>query len=260
MFTVQVEVDGAIHKLDTLAESARDLEKPLQIFGEYLRRRSLDRYKAQAFEPLAESTIDKRAQKGLQIMEGKLRRDLARAQGRQRKAEGGQRSSGGLLGRALGALGAGGVTSEAAPAISRGVANRLAVLAEFRRRHGMHSIKGGRSRVVEAAGLQPLSLKQRQSLSMRTVRQVASTVGRPILGGLPQTLEVQVTAGAVTLRSRTREEWSDVHNEGGGAGHGAQIPERKTIEVESSDLDVFVSILKTHLLMKVTEGMHGPGF
>lgn len=260
MFTVQVEVDGAIHKLDTLAESAADLEKPLRYFGEHLQRRALERYKAQSFAPLAEGTIDKRAQKGLQIMEGKLRRDLARAQGRARKLAGADKAPRGLLGTVLSKLGAGGATADASATTTRGVANRQAVLAEFRRRHGMHAMKGGRSRVVESAGLKSLSLKQMQGLSMRTVRQVASTVGRPILGGLPQTLEVEVGPGIVTLRSRTREEWSDVHNEGGTAGHGAVIPERKTIEVDSSDLDVFVSILRTHLLMGVTEGMHGPGF
>ena len=139
--------------------------------------------------------------------------------------------------------------------MSRGAKNRLAVLAEFTRKH-----RKGSSRLMEAANAQPLTLKQSQSLAVRTVRAVSKAVGRPILGGLPETLEVEVNGATVTLASRTRKHWTDVHNEGGEAGRGAKIPQRQTIVLEDSDVEILISMLKAHMLLPVQEGMQGPAY
>jgi len=257
MWTVVVDVDGAITKLQTLADSAAELEKPLGQFGAYLLHRAREIYQEQNFEPLAESTIDKRAQRGLRIMNAKLGRDLRKAEKRAKAAAEAKREPRGAAARLLAAIA--GINEAELPAqATRGVVNRTAVLHEFRRRHRIGG-KDRAARLREVAGLSTLTLRMQQSLSMRTVRQVASTVGRPILGGLPQTLEVTVGAGTVTLRSRTREEWTDVHNEGGEAGQGAEIPQRQTIKIEPSDLDVFVSILKSHILLPLDE-RQDPGY
>src|SRR5262249_25960681 len=135
---------------------------------------------------------------------------------------------------------------------TRGVQNRMSVLAEFQQ-HKRTSLK-------DRVQGQRLSLKQQVSLGQREARAVMKAVGRPILGGLPNTLVVHVGLGNVTLTSRTREKWSKAHNEGATVGHGAQLPERRTILVEESDLRVLESILKDHLLLPFEEGMHGPGY
>jgi hypothetical protein len=122
---------------------------------------------------------------------------------------------------------------------SRGVRNRLAVLAEFNRRHRIADLK-------ERTDLPALTLKQAVSLGGREMRAVARAVGRPILGGLPRTLEVEVGPGSVTLRSHTGRAWTDTQNQGGPAGHGAQMPKRETVAVEADDLEVLVELLEEH--------------
>lgn len=251
MFTIEVNIDGAVHKLETLAEAAQDLEKPLNIFMAHLRQRALKRYKAQAFAPLAQSTLEKRAQRGLQIMEQKLTRDLRKAFGRARKARG----SKGLLRKLIEGQ-AGRAMEDVLSENTRGVQNRKAVLAAFQRQHS--NLKRGR--FMEVASGQELTLKQQTSLGERTARQVKSTMQRPILGGLPRTLKWEVSGDTGMLMSKTREEWSEVHNEGGTAGHGAHEPERETITIETEDIEYFESVLKDHLLIAFNDGMHAPGY
>lgn len=242
MFTVHIDIDGAIHKFDTIAENANDLTAPLRVFGGFLRKKAIERYKAQDFAPLAESTIEKRAQKGLRSMEKKLQRELTRAYKNARRARGDGR---GFLARLVNkqvSL----ATEDAISSGTRGVQNRLAVLAVFQQRH--------RPNLKERAQGKALTLKQAQGLSMRTVRAVQKAVGAPILGQLPRTLAVTVGPGTMTLRSRTHEEWSAAHNEGATVGHGAKLPKRETIKLEASDLEVFAGILKDHMLLGVTDG------
>ncbi len=241
MFSCTVNIDGVEHKMQTLALAAEDLDEPLRRFGMYLRKKALAKYEAQAFAPLADSTIKKRASKGMHAVERKLAKDVTRAR---RKAGAGQK----------------GVFAELAASNSRGVRNRLAVLAEFQSRYSrMH--EGRRNGVMAAAGdLQRLTLKQAAGLDARVHRAVEKAINKPILGGLTKTLSVDVSGGTMTLESRTHGTWSDVHNEGGTAGHGAKIPERKTLELESHDIQVLISILKSHLLLAFEDGMQGPGF
>lgn len=241
MFWVKVNLDGIEHKFDTMANSARDLEKPLAIFGGYMKKKALKKYEAQDFAPLAASTLAARASKGVHSLERKLSRDVKRAT---------KKSTEKLGGDALAAIQA---------VSTRGVRNRLAVLAEFQRRHpATYAARAGG--VMAGAGLKPLSFKQAVSLNARTDRAVARAVGKPILGNLTRSLTVEVGSGSMTLASRTAEGWSEVHNEGGTAGHGAAIPERRTIEVEPSDLSVLTSILQSYLLLPFQKGAHGPGF
>lgn len=231
--TLIVDIDGALHRFDTTALAAGDLSKPLAQIGARLRRRAIERYRAQDFAPLAASTIAKRAQKGLRNLETKLTGDLRRAHGRASP-----RPPRGLL---AAMVNAGGSLSSVLAAETRGVRNRRAVLAEFQTRH--------RRPLEERAQGHELSLKQLVSLGKREDRAAARAVGRPILGSLPSTLEVEVGGGTVTLRSRTHQQWTDVHNSGGTAGHGARIPERKTVTVDESDGDAIEEILLEHHLL-----------
>lgn len=256
MWTVVVELDGLNRKLDTFADSAGDLEKPLGIFGAHLRRRALERYKAQNFAPLAESTIEKRALKGMHSLGRKLQGDVRKALRRARQAR--QREPKGFLARLLDqkqslAL------EDALSVQTRGVQNRLAVLAEFQRHHGLNWGKKGGT-FADRIQAKPLTFKQNISLAQREARAVMRAVNQPILGGLPRTLVVVVESGTVTLRSATHEKWSEAHNQGATVGHGSKLPKRETIKLESDDVEVLVAILKHHLLLPFAEGMHGPAF
>lgn len=244
-WSVSVNLDGLNRKFDTLADSAGDLEKPLAILGARLKQKALKRYKAQNFAPLAESTINKRGQRGMQSLGRKLHSDVRKAMGRARKARGPR----GLLERLL--------TSKAMEDMlssqTRGVKNRLAVLQEFERHLDPLGLK-------EQAQGQKLTLKQQASLSQREARAVMRAVSKPILGGLDKTLVVIVRDGSVTLESATHQEWSEAQNSGGAVGHGAQLPARRTVFLEQDDITFFEAVLKAHLLLPFEKGLQGPGF
>ena len=242
MLTVTVNIEGVSRKFDTLAETADDLSPALKRFGGYLKKMALKRYAEQAFPGLAQSTLDRRAQKGIKSLEKKLERDFRKAKSRawdQRRAAG--LAPRGALARTLARLTLGDLMGAQAVASSRGVQNRLRVLEEFRRRH-----RGG-----DAPG--KLTAKQEASLTAREERAVAKAVGGPILGQLPRTLVVKVERGKVTLESRTYQKFSEVHNKGGTAGHGAHIPKRETIKVDETDLQIFAGILIEEMLAPFEE-------
>lgn len=242
MFWIKFQMDGIEYKCDTLAASAADLHEPLARFMGYMRKKAHAKYERQNFAPLADSTMKKREERGRHSLERKLARDVRRAQ---KRAGGGRK---------------GDVLADVLAVQTRGMKNRLAVLAEFQRRHPK-MFEGRKNGIVaDALHLKPLTAKQVESLDARQTRAIERAKARPILGGLPRTLVIQIGNGSGTLVSRTHEEWSEAQNSGATVGHGAQLPERKTIELESVDIHVFESILKDHLLKPFQEGLQGPGY
>jgi len=217
--------------MDTLALQASDLEEPIKKFLGYLRKRAIDRIKAQDFAPLAASTLEKRAQKGLRQLESKLHTDLRRARARQ-KGE-----PRGILAQMFGPK------VEIKTVESRGVQNRLAVLAEFQRQFRPTGS------LAQRAGLRPLTLKQTTSLGARVDRAVGKAMTKPILSGLARTFQIEASRDEGTLVSKTHQAFTDVHNKGGSAGKGAKIPQREFLKLEPEDMDVFAAILKDHLLL-----------
>lgn len=247
MLSVVVNVEGVLRTLETSALLASDLEKPLAMFGGYLRNRALARYEAQGFQPLAEATLQARARKGLGQLEGKLQRDLDKATERAR----GMRSPRGLLAQLLEAPG----MTDAIVGETKGVRNRRAVLAEFQRLHVKRASKlRQQSGFQRQVGARPLSIKQHVSLVKRIQRAVAKAMDAPILGKLPRTLVVLADGDTMQMVSATHAEFTDVHNEGGEAGHGAREPKRETVVLETHDLDVLVAILEHHALAPFEKG------
>jgi hypothetical protein len=214
-----------------------------------MKRRALERYSAQNFEPLAEATIHGRVKQGLASMESKLKSDLKKAVKRSSK----ERAPRGFLERVFSSGAGRGL--DTALGVSRGAKNRLAVLTEFTQRH-----RSAKNRLEAGADAKPLTLKMQQSLALRTMRSVSKKVAKPILGKLPATLEVLVSGAKMTLASRTGQHWTEIHNEGGQAGSGSKIPARPTIFIEDSDLEILVALLKDHMLLEVQAGMQGPGY
>lgn len=239
MYSIVIVLDGLERKIDTLAEFAEDLSKPLAMLGARLKAKALERYKAQAFAPLAAATLEKRIAKGLNSLESKLKSDVRRAYKKSRES----RAPRGLLERILTPREVLRATEDAISSQSKGVKNRTAVLAEFQRRYrkslDLKDMVQGRA----------LTIKQSESLTARTRRAVTKALSKPILGGLDRTLTVKVDFGSVTLRSATHETWSAAHNEGTAVGNGAQLPKRETIMIEQDDLDYFVEVLKEHMLL-----------
>lgn len=226
----EVNVDGAVRKFETVAEQAKDLNKPLRVFGRYLRERAKARYQAQDFAPLADATVKHRAAAGLRKLEGKLKQDVRRSMDV-------ARVPGGFLAKLLG-------RAESTVLYEAGsTSKRLSVLAEFQNRNR------GTAGFAERADLKPLSVKQSRALRTRELKAMAKSVNRPILGKLVNSLVAQVNNGTLTLMSKTKGQWSEVHNKGGTAGHGATIPKRETLVIEAEDLDMLAAILKEHLLL-----------
>jgi phage gpG-like protein len=241
LFTIEFEKDGVIEKLKTAALMAEDLELVFYKFGAYLVKKAKAKYEAQNFTPLASSTLKHRAAEGLKNLERKLAKDVGRALKRQDLAK----APKSLVAKAFRAFG---IESETNHTTSRGVINRAAVLSEFRRRYGM-----GKSRLSEIAGAKELTLKQKTSLRGRIDRAVSRAKERPILGQLNRSPIFEVGEDSVTLISRTKTEFSDVHNSGGSANHGARIPKRETIAVDDDDIDFLKKLLVEHCLAAVEE-------
>lgn len=243
MFSVTVNIDGIERKMNTLANTAGDLSTALKRMGGHLKARAQERYEAQSFAPLAQSTLRARAQEGLRVLERKLETDYRKAKRKAFQSARDKRAPRGAIATALARLTLSDLVPERASVLSsRGVQNRLKILEEFRRRH-----RGGE-------GGAALSEKQAKSLGDREARAIGRQVGKPILGGLSRTLVVRLDGrGSVTLWSRTFQHFSDVHNRGGSAGHGAKIPQRMTVTVDDHDIDVFIEILREELLLPIQD-------
>lgn len=227
MIRLNVNVDGVNHVFDTLALNVSDLAPVLKKIGGYLRKKAVARYKTQGFAPLADSTVAKREQRGLKALEKKLSGDVKRAADKSGKG-----ASNGLIAALIAGQ-------------SKTVNNKRNVLAEFRARHRR------RLSLRSQFSGQPLSVKQLAGLEQREKKAIEKSVKRPILGRLSSSLVIEVNGGTVTLASRVGG-WSDVHNSGGTAGHGAKIPKRETIRLDNEDIPVIVEMLKEHQLLGVS--------
>lgn len=243
MITIQVNIDGAIHILETAAEHATFLDKPLKLFGEYLKKKAGDRLKAGNFAPLSSGTTHARVLKGLARVESKLHIDLRKAVKRATTAQLGEQS---VLNKMIRSVGGGG---KFVPEDTKGTRNRTAVISEFQRRNrrqGLHGKFSTRSQIAESA--QKLTLKQHASLTNRTRSAIKKAVSKQILGRISQILEVKVDYGDVSVKSKSTKEWTEVHNTGGTVGHGSKIPQRQYLLVEEDDLAILEGLIKEHVL------------
>lgn len=240
MFTVKINKAELERKLKTMAQNAQKPEQALRKFGAYLRKQAMEKAKAQSFAPLAASTIEQRARSGLKKLEKKLYKDLEKARGRTKSNTAGV----GLIATLMGTSNLGLTAIE-----SKGVKNRLSVLAAFQQQQGFKLNKAAEGR----ADLKSLTEKQQTSLGKRTATAVAKAVGAPILGRLPQSLVSEVQGGVLKFGYRTRTKFSEVHNAGGTAGHGARIPKREVVpeELSEHDAQVLEMLLKEQCLKNV---------
>lgn len=117
------------------------------------------------------------------------------------------------------------------------VERRYEVLKEFERR-----VRGG-SAILSVLGDQRLS-SSLGKLEERAGRAQEKASGR-ILGRLASSISSKVTRGQLIVESKVA--WSGVHNDGGTAGHGADIPARPFLYLDDKDHDVLRAMLEEHL-------------
>lgn len=221
MITLSVNIDGIERKLETLAETAKDLEPALRMFDGYLRARVRQRFASggpgwperSAEDEGKRHRADQVDALAVHKMQRKLEREFDRARRRRAAGKG----------------------TEAA------VERRYAVLKEFMRQAagGAVGIQGGKD-----------ARREKSIAGLRQRFQRAAERDHGILGKLASSIASTVSRGTLTLYSKVA--WAGVHNEGGTVGHGATLPARPFLFLESSDIDVLAEILTNRFARALT--------
>lgn len=81
----------------------------------------------------------------------------------------------------------------------------------------------------------------RARVGKRAKQKRAITRHHRLLGKLASTIRAQVTKSELVVRSIV--DWAGVHNEGGPAGHGADVPARTFLEIEDHDVDALSELI-----------------
>ena len=81
----------------------------------------------------------------------------------------------------------------------------------------------------------------REHAGKRSKQKRAITKHHRLLGKLASTIRAVVKKNELVVRSIV--EWAGVHNEGGSAGHGADMPARTFLELEDPDVDVLRDLI-----------------
>lgn len=95
---------------------------------------------------------------------------------------------------------------------------------------------------LQRAGYAMSDQERRSMLRQSARRYKASEASTRMLGGLEDTLGMKVDGATLAVYSKAFI--SGIHNEGGGAGHGAQIKKREFLSIEPGDLDIFVEAVQ----------------
>lgn len=216
MIVLHIRTGEVEHMLETVADSLDDLTIPLELWNKYFRKRVQAKFDAggPGWEPKKGSTgagkaaLPEEAVKQLadQMLRRKLKNELRRATRKYARGSG------------------------SAKAMER----RLAVIAEFER------IAAGGLPVATLAADKKLE-KSVRGLRERHARATTKAQGKP-LGRMASSIKSKLTKFSVTVYSEVP--FSAVHNDGGTAGHGAKIPERKFLDIDDDDLKVLVQLIE----------------
>jgi phage gpG-like protein len=109
---------------------------------------------------------------------------------------------------------------------------------------------GGTPNPEHAGGKAIMALSRALARAKRTGKRVGGdkrVVGKKVLlGRLPKMNQIKITG--TTVRQENLVPWSDVHNSGGSAGHGAQEPARTWLSIDEQDQVVLREIVRDSLL------------
>ena len=204
---------GVVSQIEVMIGSIRNLKPILSRFARYKRGEIKDRFKSQSFAPLAPSTVEHREHEhvGKFTKFGKLRAKFV-----QRRQ---QQYTGKLL-----------------RTLKKGDGKGLSA---FTARHAKQS-----ERLDKQLAKQQAKPAGERRIGVSVAERDAKT-NRPILGKLAGSIEAVIQKD--TLEMRSRVPWAGVHNDGGTAGHGAHIPQRKFLELTSDDLTQLQAIAEDYL-------------
>ena len=209
-----MEVDGVVRQMDVIADTASTVDKALARFGKYLRLKAQRRFDSN----------------------GPGWPPLKAATQLRHEAKASRRLESKLRRDVIRA------TRTAKKDTTR--ETRETVLAEFKR--------------LEAGGMLDKSLltpKQQKSLQGRIGR-AKKKAGEKLLGKIAGSLKAKISNNTLTVIAG--EKWAhpqltNVHNEGGSANHGANIPKREFLKLEGEDL----SVLEAFIVDAVEEEIAG---
>lgn len=254
MLTLSVDVDGVRRKMMLLGAATRDLTEPLARIGGYLRSKSEKKFDAQGpgWPQLAPSTearkIDAaeielltKSKSGKSVARTMLReaRKLARAEAAYDKATTDkQRDKAAFKGySALSTLNA------ARRAFSgnrqfTSAADLVAFAQREERRQRLHGYAQRASRRIADTA-------ERRKVGRIGQRRYKAEEGADrMLGNLSKSISIKLNKGGVEVYSKALI--GAIHNEGGTAGHGAKIPARPFLKLDSADIQVAVKILQEY--------------
>ena len=233
----KVNLDGWQRSFTLLATQAKQLNKPLREFDHYLRGRVDERFAAggPGWEPLKKATQDEWISRARAIVGRKLRYEIKKAY---RRFEG-------KFGRSAIQIG----TESQRASMLRTISRRAITSQEFQKFHlGIDKITSEAFMNHEGT---PFSLKQAEkqvaSIKERVARAEDKAKSRPILGRIRKAFESKIDSGMLKIVNKVG--FSGVHNDGGTAGHGAKIPERRFLFLEPQDIDHLAEILQQHMLL-----------
>lgn len=222
--TLASSLGGVIRRYEVMLERLQDLKPVLREAGKSIREESKKRFAEQRFAPLAASTLERLQHISKVTSRGTIRKSyykkLRIALGQQARA--GKASF--TARQELDRLFHGGGLDEN---LEQPTAERQASRALQRLRRGLQ-----RHQERRAAG---------KSLRPKVRDKTKVEEGHRILGRLVSSLGATVDPENVTVASRVG--WAGIHNRGGTAGHGAQIPKRTFLELTRQIVEAFVQSL-----------------
>lgn len=232
---IDVNLDGMRRKFTTAITISRQPDRVLKRIGGLVKKRAKERIRAEGpgWAPLAASTIERKPT--VELVQ--LTRFVRSMNGRSTRI----RRQGGVLGvhdqmEKFFARGQSAKTDRAAEKAFGHARRRLLVLEAIVKHYGGAAKITSLEQLVEFAekDLAKRTLRKAGLLKGPRYRNTEAAAG--LLGGLADSIGWAIEGALVRVTSRTARGWSDVHNSGGVAGHGARIPLREYLVLEESDL------------------------
>lgn len=226
-FKLSANVNGITKTIDVIVDSLKDVNEVLSRFGKYLRLKAGRKFSEQGpgWSELKKSSVTRKVRASRTQLEKKLKKELAKAETRA------------ATDKIVTYVSPGGQSFQILKkqGTQKSVDNKRAILEEFKR--------------LESGGSVPSGLNEKKEAKLKERISRADAKGKRILGNLSNSIKASVSKGTLIIRSEVP--WSAVHNDGGSAGHGAQLPKREFLAVDEEDLDILESFLLEHIESKL---------
>ena len=253
MVTAELDTSGLRRKMGNLIRAARNTPKILRLLGNEVRVDSKERFAQEGpgWPPLAKSTIERLQQTRTSAVtaQGKVRASYARA------------AEKGLLARAKRGLGTYTSVDELRRLAQGGglgftLERQGQLNLRTEEREGqMHQVVEGRqgSRAISRLRKALEQHEGKNTFERREGKRAIET--HRLLGKLAGANKMDIQGSSATIhnvaKNKSGQKFSGIHNDGGTAGHGAQIPERKFLELSAGALDRGVDRVEEYLHREV---------